>query len=503
MVTETRELFAKYTDPAQFARIIEMETVTEMWQRCLAEYPEATAIIDGGESYTFARLENDAALFRTVLSDTAPGSRVALFAANSYDFVKAYLAAVTSGRTAVIFPAQLDAASVFGCCMMFGVSALVYQPDFADRISLVRERLPGVQLIPADALGEEKTPMTNCTGDDACCIVFTGGTTGRSKGALLSHRAVMQGTVNGCYGYQDVFGQRYLLILPLSHVFGLIRNLMTSLYTGSTLFICRNNKDMFRDIAVFRPTILVMVPALAEMALTLSKKFGRNMLGPDLKYIICGAAAVSPYLVDEYDKLGIVLCPGYGLTESANLVSGNPESLKKPTSVGIPYPNQELRVENGELWLKGKNMMTGYVGGDGDQAYEDGWFKTGDLVRFDEDGYLYITGRIKEIIVLPNGENVSPAEVEARFNELDCVQDSQVFEDVNDFGAHILALEVVPRATQLTDVSPEERKAYITAQLEKVNAALPTYQQVSKITVRDSDFARTPAMKIVRYKKCQ
>ncbi|MBQ2062182.1 MAG: AMP-binding protein [Oscillospiraceae bacterium] len=503
MVTQTRGLFEKYTDPAQFARIIEMDTVTEMWRRCQAEFPEAEAIVDNGVSYTFARLESDAAGFRTVLAESAPGSRVALFAANSYDFVKAYLATVTSGRTAVIFPAQLDAASVFGCCMMFGVSTLVYQPDFADRVALAEQRIPGLRLIPADTLSDEKTPMADCTGDTPCCIVFTGGTTGRSKGALLSHEAVMQGTVNGCYGYQDVFSQRYLLILPLSHVFGLIRNLMTSLYTGSTLFICRSNKDMFRDIAVFRPTILVMVPALAEMALTLSKKFGRNMLGADLKYIICGAAAVSPYLVGEYHKLGITLCPGYGLTESANLVSGNPESLSKPDSVGIPYPNQELRVVNGELWLKGRNMMTGYVGADGSEAYEDGWFKTGDLVRFDEDGYLYITGRIKEIIVLSNGENVSPAEVEAHFNRLDCVQDSQVFEDVNDFGAHILALEVVPRATQLTDMDPEERKAYITAQLEQVNAALPTWQQVSKITVRDSDFARTPAMKIVRYQKCQ
>src|SRR5699024_4929978 len=116
----------------------------------------------------------------------------------------------------------------------------------------------------------------------------------------------------------------------LTHVFGLIRNLMTSLYTGSTLFICRNNKDMFKDIAVFRPDILVLVPALAEMALGLSKQFGRNMLGDSLKTIICGAAFVPPYLIAEYKKLGVSLFPGYGLTESANLVSGNAETETKP-----------------------------------------------------------------------------------------------------------------------------------------------------------------------------
>ncbi|MBP5230284.1 MAG: AMP-binding protein, partial [Clostridia bacterium] len=132
-------------------------------------------------------------------------------------------------------------------------------------------------------------------------------------------------------------------------------------------------------------------------------------------------------------------------------------------------------------------------------AFEDGWFKTGDLVRLDEDGFLYITGRIKEVIVLPSGENISPAEVEAKFNELALVQDSQVFEDLDEQGHRILALEVVPRMTELAHLSPEERPAALSAALEKVNRALPPFQRVNRITVRETDFARTPSMKIVRY----
>ena len=314
----------------------------------------------------------------------------------------------------------------------------------------------------------------------------------------------MEGTVNGCYGYKDVFNQRYLLVLPLSHVFGLVRNLMTTLYTGSAMYICRNNKDMFRDIAMFRPTVLVLVPALAEMALMLSYKFGKNMLGPDLKYIICGAAAVSPYLINEYPKMGISLLAGYGLTESANLVSGNPNSIGKPESVGIPYPNQTLRIVDGELWLKGDNMMDGYVNEpeESKTAYEDGWFKTGDLVRIDEDGFLYITGRSKEIIVLSNGENVSPAEVEAHFNAPAFIQDSQVFEDVGENGNRILALEVVPRMPELKGIEGDVKK-YVISELEKINKELLPYQRVSRIEVRDTDFERTPSMKIVRYHKCR
>ncbi|MBP5225218.1 MAG: AMP-binding protein, partial [Lachnospiraceae bacterium] len=392
---------------------------------------------------------------------------------------------------------QLDAPTVFGCCMKYGAGLLVYQPALAERTAVAEGK---VALLAADAAGEAPTPAAEVAAEAACCVMFTGGTTGRSKGALLSNGAVMQGVVNGCYGYKDVFRQRYLLVLPLSHVFGLIRNLMTCFYTGSTLFFCLNNKDMFRDIAVFRPTILVTVPALAEMALTLSKKFGKNMLGPDMKVIISGAAAVPPYLISEYEKLGITLFPGYGLTESANLVSGNPENKAHPESVGFLFPNQEVKVVDGELWLKGRNIMDCYVGEE-ESGFEDGWFKTGDLVRFDENGLLYITGRIKEIIVLPSGENISPAEVEAKFNELTCVQDSQVFEALNDAGDHILALEVVPRMTELGGI--ENVPAFVKEACEKVNAALPSFMRVSRITVRDTDFKRTPSMKIERYKTVQ
>ena len=178
--------------------------------------------------------------------------------------------------------------------------------------------------------------------------------------------------------------------------------------------------------------------------------------------------------------------------------------MRKPESVGVPYPNQQLRIVNGELWLKGDNMMDGYVGDDAENAaaYEDGWFKTGDLVRIDEDGFLYITGRSKEIIVLSNGENVSPAEVEAHFNAPAFIQDTQVFEDVLPNGTHILALEAVPRATELKGIEGDV-KEYITKELEKINMTLPPYQRVSRIEVRDTDFERSPSMKILRYHKCK
>lgn len=502
MQTKNKEIMRKYTTDETFEKIVDFSNVAEMWENSVKNYPDCIAICDNSVEYSFKTLDEDVSFFRGVLNDLnlAKNARIGLIANNSYDFVKAYLAIVTLGFTAAILPPQLPQEAIFGISAKYSLSALVYDASLEEKINFSKDKLP-IAFVEAAAKGEKSCPAAQVSGDTPCVIMFTGGTTGKSKGALLTNEAVLQGTINGCYGYKDVFNQRYLLVLPLSHVFGLIRNLMTSLYTGSALFICRNNKDMFRDIAVFKPTILVLVPALAEMALTLSKKFGRNMLGEELKYIICGAAAVAPYLVEEYNKMGITLFPGYGLTESANLVSGNPESLTKPESVGLMYPNQEYKIVDGELWLKGKNMLKEYVGEE-ELAYCDGWFKTGDLVRIDDEGFLYITGRIKEIIVLPSGENISPAELEVKFNTIKYVQDSQVYEDINESGNHFLALEVVLRETELNGIDKNEIIATVTKELEKINNTLQSYEKVQKIIIRDSDFARTPSMKIVRYKKC-
>ncbi|MBR5124841.1 MAG: acyl--CoA ligase [Clostridia bacterium] len=492
--------FEKYTDAETFAKIVDYPNVTEMWRHSVETWPDVPAIMDNGKTYTYAALDADVAAFRAVLKNNgvAPGSLVGILCPNSYEFVKAYLACATYGVPSVLMPAHLDEKTVYGMSMMFGMKAVIYHEALTEKVAIIKQT-GSTTLIAAETTADEAVPAIPVPSDVLCTILFTGGTTGKSKGAKLSHRAVMAGTKNGCYGIKSVFADRYLLVLPLTHVFGLIRNLMTSLYTGSTLYICRNNKDMFRDVAIFKPTIMILVPALAEMALGLSRQFGRNMWGEDLKTIICGAAPVPPYLIREYDKLGITLLPGYGLTESANLVSGNPEALRKPESVGLIYEGMEYKLVDGELWLKGVNMMDGYVGGENETAYEDGWFKTGDLARIDEEGYPYITGRTKEIIVLQSGENVSPAELEVMFYGIDAVQDCVVY-DRTENGAQFLVLEVLPRMSVVKEKAIADVESYVREEVAKINATLPSFEKINKVVFRDTDFPRTPAMKIDRKK---
>ena len=490
------EKFKKYTDEETFSQIVSFPSITAMWEDRAARYADHVAIVDT-ENYTYARLNADVAAFRTVLAANGamPGSLIGILCPNSYGFVKAFLAAATFGVPAVLMPTHLDEMTVFGIASKFGMKAVVYDASLEAKVGLLRQKNPAVALIPSNATAETATASVPVPAETPAAILFTGGTTGKSKGAKLSHKAILAGTMNGCYGIREIFCQRYLLVLPLTHVFGLIRNLMTSLYTGSALYICRNNKDMFRDTAVFKPTIMVLVPALAEMALNLSRQFGRNMWGPDLKTIICGAAPVAPYLVQEYHKIGVTLLPGYGLTESANLVSGNPEALAKPESVGLIYDGMDYKIVDGELWLKGINMMDGYVTPeDNAAAYADGYFKTGDLVRIDEDGFLYITGRLKEIIVLSSGENVSPAELEVKFCAIDVISDCLVYDEEGKR----LVLEILPRMTRVKELGIEDLHGYIKAEVDKINATLPAFEQIAKIVIRDTDFVRTPAMKIAR-----
>jgi len=496
MIEIKDNLLKKYMEEETFNRIKNFETITQMWKSVSKEFDSSIAIEDNGNKYTYSQLDEDIASFRGVLAKYGikKGDKVGVIIPSSYDFAVASLAITTFGAVAVLLPIQLDEKTVYGCSMKFGMKAIVYSQSTEEKILLSKSLNVNVISVSEKA---EKVEMTEVEPEDGCVIMFTGGTTGKSKGALLSHKAVMCGTRNGCYGIKEVFQQRYFLILPLTHVFGFIRSFMTAFFTGSVVYICRDLKNMFKEMAVFSPSILILVPALAEMALNLTKQIGPRILGQNLKTIIAGASHVSSHLITEYKSLGVQVLPGYGLTESANLVSGNPISDQKPDSVGLPYPGQQFKLVENELWIKGDNMMDCYVGDEEENknAFEDGWFKTGDLVRFDEDGFMYIIGRIKEIIVLDSGKKVSPAEIEAKFCKPDYISDAMVYEDFSENGTQFLTLEVVPRMG--FNVSQTQMQE----ELEKINNSLESYQRVNKIIIRDKDFDRTPAMKKIRIKK--
>ena len=190
------EIFRPYTDSETFEKIIDYPNVTSMWAHSVATYPDTVAILDNGRSYTYAQLDAEVAAFRAVLngSGITPGSLVGILCPNSFEFVKAYLACATYGVPSVLMPAHLDEKTVYGMSMMFGMKAVIYHEALTDQVSIIKQS-GCTTLIPAESTAESALPAIPVPTDALCTILFTGGTTGKSKGAKLSHRAVMAGCI--------------------------------------------------------------------------------------------------------------------------------------------------------------------------------------------------------------------------------------------------------------------------------------------------------------------
>lgn len=476
-------------------------TVPEFVEWIEKKYADLPAESDMATTYTYKQMCDRIARRRTTIASLGlqKGAKIAILERNGFDAFELFLAVTSAGMVAINLPAQLPAPAVVGSCKRFDVEAIFVRDEFKPLCEGLEAM--GVKVLASNTMAKTPTAVTPVDKEDTAAIFFTGGTTGAPKGAVLPHRALMRGGFNGCFMPGSVIGnQRYIAILPLSHVFGLIRTMMSAFYTGALLFTCEDMKATIGKIPMMKPTCLVIVPGICDILNGLCKMYGPQFLGGQLKTIISGAANVPPRLIAEFDKMGIGLLGGYGLTESANLTSGNVDVKTHPTSVGKIYTGQETKVVDGELWIKGDNIFTGYYKDEANTKAtltEDGWLRTGDLVRFDEDGYLYIVGRIKNIIILPNGENVSPEAIEEPFYASNFVKDAIVKEDQLN-GQPCIAIEILPQVQAFGEKPWEEIEAYMNQLVADINATLPTTHRISKVTVRKEDFKRTGAMKVSR-----
>ncbi len=474
-------------------------TVAEFVAWIGEKYADNPAISDLNQTLTYRQMCERIARRRAFIESLGlpKGAHIAIFDRNSQDAIELFLAVTSAGYVAMNLPSALPEPAVAGSCRKFDIAAIFVRDEFAPLCA----KLQGVKVCPASSIAETAAPVAKVDPDQPAAIFFTGGTTGAPKGAVLSHRALMRGCYNAIFKPGKVIGvHRYIALLPLSHVFGLIAGTMGCFYTGNLIYTCEDMKATIGKLPVIKPTILIIVPGICDILAGLCKMYGPQFLGGSLRMIISGAANVPPRLVDIFSKMGVEFCFGYGLTETANLTSANANALEKPTSIGKIYPGQEAKIVNGELWLKGDNIFSGYYKDPEKTAEafsEDGWFKTGDLVRFDEEGFLYITGRIKNLIILSNGENVSPESLEEPFYADPCVRDAMVKEDTLN-GTNVIAVEILPQMPAFDGKPWEEVEKYMQDLVARINAGLPSTHRILKVTVRKEDFKRTGSMKVAR-----
>ena len=487
--------FYEMLKPEDRERLPYLPTIVDLMKKCVNDYAELPAISDKTTTYTYKELYSRVARRRAFLygQGIEKGAKVAVMARNDLDAMELYLAVTTAGYTLIMLPNALGADALKSISVKFELAAMFV----ADEFRPLTEGLP-CEVFAASSIGDTEADFGDVKKDTVAAIYFTGGTTGAPKGAVLNHGALMRGSYNGVFRTTQIWNNRYIAMLPLSHIFGSVMGFLSCLYTGSLIYTCTDMKAAVGDIPVVKPTCLILVPGLVEIILNIARVKGKAFLG-DLNSIMCGAAPVPPRLMAMARDYGINVLAGYGLTEGANLTCGNCNTDIKPDSMGHIYPEQEYKVVDGELWIKGDNVMNEYYKEPEKTAevFEDGWFKTGDLVHIDEEGWVYITGRIKNLIILPNGENVSPEEIEELFYKHSEVKDCMVREmDMN--GNTVVGIEILPFMPELADCTLEQIEEKLKKVVDEVNAALPPFKRVLKLLVRTEDFKRTGSLKIAR-----
>ena len=338
-------------------------------------------------------------------------------------------------------------------------------------------------------------------------ILFSSGTTGKSKGVMLNHRNLIDNVVHLEMGIEP--GSAVLMtVLPIHHAYCFTCDILKGLQLGSTICINDSLMRIAKNLQVFKPNTMLVVPMIAQVmynqvceaakkSLVIPKKvIAKAAFGGNLRTIYCGGAYLNPEMIEKFRELNINLVQGYGMTECAPCISRNSEQCVKEESVGKLLPGCEAKVVDGEIWVKSSSVMLGYYKNEEatKETLVDGWLRTGDLGYVDEDNFLYITGRKKNLIILSNGENVSPEELENRISEDPLVAEVLVYEEDGQITAEIYPNEEYAAKKRIKDVQAE-----LSARVDAMNRALPMFKQVRRIKLRETEFEKTTSRKIKRH----
>ena len=485
-------------EPGELEKIEYLPTIPQFLEFIGTQYSVLAALREKSETVCYGELVSRIKRRVSFMNGLGlkKGNNIAVLAPNTRNAAELFLAIPSAGFTVMMLPVGLSEKELAGITQKYDIAALFAEKEWISQTSGV-----SCSVYPADSIGEVEAEFEEVTKQDSAAIFLTGGTSGKPKGAVLSHAAVMRGAFNGVFGPGHVLKRRYMAMLPFSHVFGSIRGLLSCLYTGSMVYLCADIKSAIMEIPVVNPTTLVLVPGMIEIIVGIAALKGKAFLG-DLSVIISGAAPVPPRLMQQCAALGIKVCPGYGLTECANLTSGNVDADEFPESVGPVYPGQEVKIVDGELYIKGDNVMLGYYKDPEatEKAFSDGWFRTGDLAElreYKQEKFLVITGRVKNMILLPNGENVSPEELESLFYQNALVKDCLVRQMTSN-GNMVIGIEILPFMPAFADCTADEIKVKLQNIVDEINTQLPTYKRILKLVVRTEDFKRSRAMKVLR-----
>ena len=379
-------------------------------------------------------------------------------------------------------------------------------------------------------------------------LIFTSGTTGKAKGVMLCQKNICAELMIAPTTFELREDDRYMSFLPLHHTYECTCCFLMAIYKGSSVGFCQGLKYITKNLKELRPTMMLGVPALYEKLYSSiwknvrkqgkektlrrvikinrkTKKIGidlgniffkqiRDIFGGRMKTLICGGAKINPEILDGLHDFGFNALQGYGLTEAAPMGAFNPQDAPNSRSIGIPFPGQSIKTINvneegiGEICIKGPNIMMGYYQQPEETAKaidEEGWFHTGDLGYIDDDGYAYLTGRQKNVIITKNGKNVYPEEMEYQISNIDFVEESFVFGQESSIDSDVVITASVKvdedavRAILGEGCSDDDTRKLIWSEIDAINEAAPLYRKIRKVILRKSAFVKNTSQKIIRF----
>ena len=460
------------------------------------------------------------------------GSHISILGENSYQWLVAFMAIVMSGNVAVPLDKELDAAGIQDLLLRSHSTICVYSDAYGDIVQELMEHTP-VKFLSMRTLEQTQKSMSadyailekwsTISTSDMSALFFTSGTSGKSKGVMLSQENMVSDIT---FGSRSLFlDGNVMAVLPFHHAFGLLTSVFAPFNYEHTVFINSSLKNVKRDMLQAKPQMMMLVPLFVEtfyktiwqtakkqgaerklrLGITISnfllrlgidirKMLFRSVLsafGGKLEYIICGGAPLQEKYVQEFRSMGIEVLNGYGITECSPVVATNRNFYHRDGSVGQILQGCQVRIQNGEIQVQGKNVMLGYYQDETatQDAFEGNWFRTGDLGHIDADGFLFVTGRAKNLIILSNGENVSPEELENLLLDYELVKEVLVYAENEVITAEFflnLEVDFEDIQKQLQDI------------VEACNRKLPPYKRIQRLKTRQTEFPKTTTQKIKR-----
>ena len=544
----------------------EVTNFKEMIERSAQIYKTRTAFKlknKDGEIYskTYEEVKNDIyALGTELIENGLTNKRIAVIGKNSYKWAISYLASSIVG-VVVPIDKELHSDDVINFMNVAECECILGDGKNLKTITENIEKLNSKKTIFVDfeksfehyleagrtllEKGNTKFEEIKINPDEMKILLFTSGTTGNAKGVCLSQKNICSNILS-IYGIVKVKkSDLFFSILPLHHTYECTIGFLLPLYSGASICYCDGLRYISKNMLEYHPSVILCVPLLLEsmykkimksLKKSLPEKYTKdgenpidklpfilrkivsrkvkNTLGGRLRVFIVGAAAVNPEIANTFDKLKLNSLQGYGLTECAPLVAGNTDFFKRNDSAGLPIPTVEYKIDNpnqegvGEIIVKGPNVMLGYYNmpEETEKVLKDGWFHTGDLGKIDENGFLYITGRCKSVIVTKNGKNIYPEEIESYLNESPLISESLVIgtHKENDDETYVNA-QIFPNKEAITEYlkgtvpTKEEIKKVISDVIANVNSKIPNYKHIKDFAIRDSEFEKTTTQKVKRY----